>query len=530
MLKFVSFMALGLVLGVAGCVSTNPATGNRMFSLVSTNQTLQMGKDLVDEAIQQHGLYKEKPALTTYYRNLGTDLVAVTERQDIPYEFIMLDAATMNAWAIPGYINMYRGILPYFNSEAEFMAVLSHEAGHITARHTAQQYSRGTLASLLLTGASVAVGMQTGSESAVKTTQQLGGLAAQAALSGYSRTHEREADDLAMRYLQRLGYDPRQAYHVFHTFKHAHNLYDAQYKLLHNGQTPPKSPFYNVFLSHPDPKERMARVVQAHGKPDGSLRLPAGIQPATPANDPHGQKRYFDMIDGIAVGPMPDDGVLGAEKLYHAAGQFIWQLPTESYFAPTGGLWQGITPDDVHITLNVATLKDDAEDVDPEELLRRAFPGSHDFKRIDVQGRRGYLAHFHADTPFQFNNTLQGDMILAALPTGTANPDRIKMRDFLIFTFKPRNGSTNDAFVAKATAAVKNVRYITKDQASKIEPLRLDIRSVQPGDTFTKLTQRLPMHRLNQTTFTAINRLTADSPLIPGMLYKTIYDPNVGKF
>lgn len=528
--KFFSFFALAVVLGLTGCTSTNPATGERVFSLVGTETELQMGKDVVDKAIKQDGLYKEKPNLTNYYRNLGDALIKVTERQDIPYNFVMLNAATMNAWAIPGYINMYRGILPYFNSEAEFMAVLAHEAGHITARHTARQFSRGTVANLLLTGASIAVGAQTGSDSAVKATQQLGGMAAQAALSGYSRSYEREADDLAMRYMQRLGYDPRQAYHVFETFDHSKKLYESQYKLLHNGQTPPRIPFYNVFLSHPDPKERMQRVVEAHGKPDGSLRLPQGIKPATPANDPHGQKRYFDKIDGIAVGPMPEDGVRGKDILYHEDGRFIWNTPAGSYFAPMGGLWQGITPDNVHITMNAAELQDSEDEMDPEELLRRAFPGSYDFTRVDVQGRLGYLARYNAPQPFSFNDTLRGDMILAAVPTGRADPDRIKMRRFIIFTFKPYNGQTDAAFMAKAEAAVQNIRYLGRSAAERIEPLRLDIRTVQPGDTFQKLASKLPMNRMNEVYFSAINRITPDSPLVPGMMYKAVIDPNIGKF
>ncbi len=43
-------------------------------------------------------------------------------------------------------VYLTRGILAYLNNEAELAGVMGHELGHITARHSAQQYSRAQLA------------------------------------------------------------------------------------------------------------------------------------------------------------------------------------------------------------------------------------------------------------------------------------------------------------------------------------------------------------------------------------------------
>ena len=50
-----------------------------------------------------------------------------------------------------------RGILAHFNNEAEFAGVLGHEIGHITARHSAQQYSRQILAQVGLVAGMVLI-------------------------------------------------------------------------------------------------------------------------------------------------------------------------------------------------------------------------------------------------------------------------------------------------------------------------------------------------------------------------------------
>ncbi|MCK7519001.1 MAG: M48 family metalloprotease, partial [Ignavibacteriales bacterium] len=52
----------------------------------------------------------------------------------------MVDDAAVNAFAIPGgFIYVTRGIVSHLNSEAELAAILGHEIGHVTARHSVSQ-------------------------------------------------------------------------------------------------------------------------------------------------------------------------------------------------------------------------------------------------------------------------------------------------------------------------------------------------------------------------------------------------------
>src|SRR5690606_23818123 len=106
----------------------------------------------------QGGDYVIDPELTAYVQEVGQKLVAVSDRSDLPYEFVVLNDSTPNAWAMPGgKIAFNRGLLYELESEAELAAVLAHEIVHAAARHGAKGMERG----LLLQGAIMAVGIGT---------------------------------------------------------------------------------------------------------------------------------------------------------------------------------------------------------------------------------------------------------------------------------------------------------------------------------------------------------------------------------
>ena len=91
------------------------------------------------------GVYQDDD-LQQYINQKGNEMVALSHRSNLDFDFKILDSPVINAFAVPGgYVYFTRGILAYLNSEAEFMGVLGHEIGHVTARHSASQQSKQTL-------------------------------------------------------------------------------------------------------------------------------------------------------------------------------------------------------------------------------------------------------------------------------------------------------------------------------------------------------------------------------------------------
>jgi predicted Zn-dependent protease len=190
---------------IAGCAA-NPVTGKTQLMLVSEDEEIQIDQQNSPFQISSdYGPVQDK-ALNGYVREVGQQLASRTHRTQMPYSFSVVNAIYVNAYAFPGgTIACTRGILLSLDNEAELAALLSHELGHVNARHTASAMSKGKLTQVMIGGFSV-VAAGVGGSLAGQATSQLGMVGAGALLASYSRDNEREADALGMEYMVKAGY------------------------------------------------------------------------------------------------------------------------------------------------------------------------------------------------------------------------------------------------------------------------------------------------------------------------------------
>ena len=197
-----------------GC-AINPVTGQRELSIISESRELDIGRQHYGYSRQmQGGDYIVDPDLTEYVNSVGQKLAGVSDRK-LPYEFVVLNNSTPNAWALPGgKIAVNRGLLLELNNEAELAAVLGHEIVHAAARHGAKSMERG----MLLQGAILATGIALAGHD--YSNQIVGGaqLAAGLIHQKYSRNAELEADYYGMHYMSKAGYNPKAAVGLQETF------------------------------------------------------------------------------------------------------------------------------------------------------------------------------------------------------------------------------------------------------------------------------------------------------------------------
>lgn len=277
--------AVGCVLllaGLAGCAA-NPVTGKSELSLISEQSELEMGRQQYQPSRQmQGGDYKLEPELTRYVQRVGQRLAAVSDRK-LPYEFVVLNDSTPNAWALPGgKIAVNRGLLLELNNEAELAAVLGHEIVHAAARHGAKGIERGVVLQGVLVAAGVAARESDYSQLAVGAAAVGANLINQR----YSRDAELEADYYGMLYMARAGYDPQAAVGLQETFVRLSKDRNENW-------------LSGLFASHPPSAERVernrqrARELAAGGElgVETYRRMVSGLKKTAPAYKAYGEGR-----------------------------------------------------------------------------------------------------------------------------------------------------------------------------------------------------------------------------------------------
>ena len=301
---------------VAVACATNPATGKRELNLMSEAQEISLGKESDAQIRQEMGVVND-PALQQYIDRIAQPLAKSTERPNLPWTFTVVDAPAVNAFALPGgYIYVTRGILAHLNSEAELAGVLGHEIGHVTARHSAAQYSKQTAGSLgLLLGQIFVPELRPFGQAA---EQGLGLL-----FLKFGRDDELEADRLGAGYATTQGWDPRGVSNMLET-------------LGRLGEGTDRKGVPNWLSTHPMPADRVARL-------DEQV---AALRAKAPGDLAVNRAEYLRRVDGLMFGDNPREGVQRGNAFLHPDLRFRlefpqgWQIqntPQQVVASPPGG-------------------------------------------------------------------------------------------------------------------------------------------------------------------------------------------------
>ena len=211
------FICVGIlnIFFTLGC-SVNPVSGKSELLLTNEHEDILFSKEIFASARQvQGGDYNADPDLQKYIRDIGDRLAANSDHPELPYEFVLVNSAIPNAWALPGgKISINRGLLLHLTDEAQLAAVLAHEIVHSAARHSAKQRSRGVLIDLGLGVLKREMSNQTVKKRFGAGSANGGPLL----IARYSRDDELESDFFGMRYMARAGYEPLAAVEIQQTF------------------------------------------------------------------------------------------------------------------------------------------------------------------------------------------------------------------------------------------------------------------------------------------------------------------------
>ncbi len=456
------------LLTISSC-AVNPVTGKQDLVLLSESDELALGRKTNEEVLKQYTVY-DNPALQNYVQNIGIKLAAKSHRSNLTYRFTVLDSKEVNAFALPGgYIYITRGLMAYLNSEAELAAVLGHEIGHVTARHSVRQYSATQLTNFGAALTSIFVPGMT------QASSQLVQFAGGALLRGYGRTHELEADRLGAEYLARTNYDPEAMLDVIRILKNQEVFEREQARA--EGRQP--RIYHGVFSTHPDSDTRLQEVISA-----------AKTLNKTGTVNFVGSDEYMSLIDGMVFGDSPHEGILRGRDFYHEGLEFSMRFPQN---------WNMTNlPDRILLTApgGSALMQINAEDIN-KKLSPRNF-------MIQRMG----LNNLEDESPLNINGLAGHTGISVITNKQGSNPTRFiviyfQQRAYIIAGMAKGNNLAKYDNVILATA--KSFHALTADEKVLAKPIRINIVKADSKTRFSRLAKQSPLKSHAESNLRLLN-------------------------
>jgi predicted Zn-dependent protease len=476
-------LACGLALG--GC-ATNPVTGRSDIVTMSAAQEAELGRKMHPQILQQYGRYSDE-ALQAYVNDTGQRIAAASHLPDLQFTFTVLDSEEVNAFALPGgFVYVTRGILAYLNSEAELVAVLGHEVGHVTARHAVRQQSGATAAGV---GATL-IGVLTGSGDLAN----LANYAGTALVRGYGRDMELEADSIGAEYLVRLGYAPDAMIDVVRLLKNQEML---EVQIARQEGREPRV-YHGVFSTHPDNDTRLKEVVASAGK--------AGAGEARP----DGRDAYLNRISGMPLGPSREQGVVRGSRFYHGTLGMTVAFP--SGWAVQNQRRKVVATSPQKDAMLQLSAVPPPPDVKPRELLARSLPGVplSGGAALEVNGLAGYTA-------------IARDV---ALPWGNRGPARYAVIYYnglaYLFMGATRLTSALGASDPLFMSSIKTFRRLRDNELKLAEPNRIRLIKASPQTRIAALASASPIEKYPAERLRLLNDLYPDKEPIPGQWLKVV--------
>ncbi|MEZ5934891.1 MAG: M48 family metalloprotease [Alphaproteobacteria bacterium] len=495
--KILTSLALASLLALTGACTevVNPATGKTELTAMSPEQEKAVGKEQHPQILQQFGGEYDDPKLRAYVDQIGQGLKTVSELPDLDFTFTLLNSDVVNAFALPGgYVYISRGLLALAENEAEVAGVMAHEIGHVTARHSAQRYSRGVLAQGGVTLGAVLAGVLGGGNLA-KTVQQAGATGAQAYLAGYSRDQEFQADDLGVRYLTRAGYDPT----AMATFlEKLGRQSDLARKLAGKEDAP--DPSTSMFATHPRTPDRVLRAAENAAQ--------TGAAAGRVDRD-----QYLQRIDGLIYGDDPSQGFVRGRQFVHPKLRFAFEAPEGFRLQNTPSAIVGGDSKGNGLKFDAAAMRStNMRDYMAREWAKELkIQSLRQINSFEVDG----LPAASAGTSGKTKDGKTVDVGLAAIQIGQGQVYR--------FMFLSQGGASEaEARAAKDT--VESFHLLSEAEAARFQPKRIKIAKVGAGDSTASLARRMAVEDLPELQFEVLNGLDQGQQPARGSLVKIISD------
>jgi len=221
MIRIVTVMTLGSY--ITGCAGSglHPFGSSEQMAMTLHEDEQRIWDQSQEEQVRldQSDHVYDNEEITAYVNQVAAKLVP-SNLKDMGFhvQVQVLSNPMLNAFAFPhGVIYLHTGILARMENEAQLATLLGHEFTHASHRHAIQSM-RSIKSTSNTLGTLGVVFVPFGLLGSVAMV--LGNVGGVAAVNGYSRSFEAEADRVGLDLVVAAGYDPHESPKLFEHLKH----------------------------------------------------------------------------------------------------------------------------------------------------------------------------------------------------------------------------------------------------------------------------------------------------------------------
>jgi len=204
--SFFSIFFLFSIMFLNGCFTTEYNVGTRKQDVYfySSEREISMGQNIA-KSIAREFKISNNPDDIKRVSEIGKKIANVVDRQGISYYFYIIEEdkngkGQVNAFSLPGgYIYIFKDLLELLDNDDQLAFILAHEAGHVVSRHHIKRL-QAAMGYNLVVIASMQVPADRNFASGVS-------FALAQLFTAYSRQDEFNADELAVKYCEAVGYN-----------------------------------------------------------------------------------------------------------------------------------------------------------------------------------------------------------------------------------------------------------------------------------------------------------------------------------
>ena len=477
-------IALAMSVSIAGCqVLGGDESAFRPSANPVTVDTVTRGDRLATLAREQHprilatygGEYSD-PKLERMVARVVGSLTLDLDNPNQTYQITILNSPNINAFALPGgYLYVTRGLLALANDSAELAAVLAHEMAHVTSNHGMQRQQREAEEVL---ATRVATEVLAG-DPAARVALVRGKLR----LAQFSRNQELEADAVGIRSIARAGYDPFAAARFLQSMA----AYSASRSV-----TGAADEGLDFLASHPSAPQRI------------ELALRHARQYAPPGTGNRDREAFLAGIDGMLFGDTPQEGFVRGRTFMHPKLGITFSVPQGFVIDNSAAAVTAAGPGDTAVRFDGVSIDNRVPLTDYIQSGWVAGLDASSIRKRTINGNEAVSARARAEG-WQFDVTVI----------------RAAGQVYRLLTAAPAASTT---LVATADAVSNSFRVLSAAEKQGLNPLKVRIVTVRPGDTVATLAARMEGVDRKVGMFRLINGMSSSATVSAGAKVKIITD------